>query len=209
MREHLAALDLDELADRSGVGIADIRTAAALVSGAGRGIAMWSMGLTHHAHGTDNIRALGNLVLARGWLGRPGGGLMPIRGHSNVQGVGSMGVAPGLKDAFARRAGEAPTRSTCRTRQGRTRTRPCRRPTTGGSTSRCWSAGTCGAAIRIRTWASEALRNVGLTVGLTTKLNPGHFHGRGRTSVLLPVLARDEEAQATTQESMFNYVRLS
>ena len=72
-----------------------------LISGARRGIVMWAMGLTHHAHGTDNIRALANLALARGWLGRPGSGLLPIRGHSNVQGVGSVGVTPALKEAFA------------------------------------------------------------------------------------------------------------
>jgi anaerobic selenocysteine-containing dehydrogenase len=58
-------------------------------------------------------------------------------------------------------------------------------------------------------WAAQAMQNIGTTVSLTTKLNPGHFHGNGRTAVILPVLARDEEQQATTQESMFNYVRLS
>jgi anaerobic selenocysteine-containing dehydrogenase len=48
-----------------------------------------------------------------------------------------------------------------------------------------------------------------VSITLTTKLNEGHVHGRGRTAIVLPVLARDEESQATTQESMFNYVRLS
>src|SRR5439155_12372293 len=47
------------------------------------------------------------------------------------------------------------------------------------------------------------------SISITTKLNAGHVHGRGRTAVVLPVLARDEETQATTQESMFNFVRLS
>jgi anaerobic selenocysteine-containing dehydrogenase len=58
-------------------------------------------------------------------------------------------------------------------------------------------------------WAGESLRRIGTTAYLTTKLNQGHVHGRGRTTLVLPVLARDEERQATTQESMFNYVRLS
>jgi hypothetical protein len=65
-----------------------------LVAGAQRGIIAWSMGITQHANGVDNVRAIINLALARGWVGRPGGGLLPIRGHSNVQGVGSVGVAP-------------------------------------------------------------------------------------------------------------------
>src|SRR5689334_56748 len=60
-----------------------------------------------------------------------------------------------------------------------------------------------------RAWAAAALRRVPTSVSITTKLNEGHVHGRGRTAILLPVLARDEETQATTQESMFNFVRLS
>src|SRR5207249_3098924 len=63
----------------------------------------WAMCLTHHAHGVDNVLALANLALARGWLGSPGAGLLPIRGHSNVQCVGSCGMTPGLKQAFAAR----------------------------------------------------------------------------------------------------------
>jgi len=58
-------------------------------------------------------------------------------------------------------------------------------------------------------WAAAALRRLALTVSITTKLNEGHVHGRGQTAVILPVLARDEESQCTTQESMFNFVRLS
>jgi anaerobic selenocysteine-containing dehydrogenase len=60
-----------------------------------------------------------------------------------------------------------------------------------------------------REWAGTALRRIGTTAYLTTKLNEGHVHGRGRSHVVLPVLARDEERQPTTQESMFNFVRLS
>jgi anaerobic selenocysteine-containing dehydrogenase len=58
-------------------------------------------------------------------------------------------------------------------------------------------------------WAGAALRRIGTTAHITTKLNAGHIHGRGRLNLLLPVFARDEELQPTTQESMFNYVRLS
>jgi len=81
------------------------------------------MGLTHHAHGTDNILALANLALARGWLGRPGAGLLPIRGHSNVQGVGSMGVSPLLKKSSAPDWNTC-TESTLECPPARTPTRP-------------------------------------------------------------------------------------
>jgi molybdopterin-dependent oxidoreductase alpha subunit len=58
-------------------------------------ILVWSMGITHHRYGSDNVRALVNLQLARGNVGRPHTGLMPIRGHSGVQGGAEMGAMPG------------------------------------------------------------------------------------------------------------------
>ena len=54
----------------------------------------WTMGITHHVHGVQNVQAIANLALMRGMVGRPGAGLLPLRGHSNVQGIGSMGVTP-------------------------------------------------------------------------------------------------------------------
>lgn len=59
---------------------------------------VWSMGLTQHAHGVDTIRALVNVGLARGIPGRPNRGLMPIRGHSGVQGGAEVGCVPGIEE---------------------------------------------------------------------------------------------------------------
>jgi len=179
-----------------------------LLASANSAVFMWAMGLTHHTHGVDNIRALANLAMSRGFLGTPGSGLMPIRGHSNVQGVGSVGVAPQLKEAFAK---------SLRDRYG------IAAPTTSGmDTYACMQAAHAG---RIDTalllggnlwgsnpdslWATDALSRIGTSISLTTKLNQGHFNGRAATTIILPVLARDEEPEATTQESMFNFVRLS
>jgi len=58
-------------------------------------VVVWSMGITQHSYGSDNVRALVNLQLARGNVGRPHTGLMPIRGHSGVQGGAEMGGMPG------------------------------------------------------------------------------------------------------------------
>src|SRR2546428_1564382 len=58
-------------------------------------IITWSMGITQHRYGSDNVRAIVNLQLARGNVGRPHTGLMPIRGHSGVQGGAEMGAMPG------------------------------------------------------------------------------------------------------------------
>ena len=60
----------------------------------------WTMGITHHEHGVQNVQAIANLAMMRGMLGRPHAGLLPVRGHSNVQGIGSVGVTPKLKDAI-------------------------------------------------------------------------------------------------------------
>ena len=61
------------------------------------------MGITHHLHGVENVQMIANLALLRGMVGRPHAGLMPIRGHSNVQGIGSVGVTPQLKQAMLER----------------------------------------------------------------------------------------------------------
>jgi anaerobic selenocysteine-containing dehydrogenase len=54
----------------------------------------WTMGITHHEHGVSGVQSIVNLALLRGMIGRPRAGLLPIRGHSNVQGIGSVGVTP-------------------------------------------------------------------------------------------------------------------
>ena len=54
----------------------------------------WTMGITHHVHGVENVQTIVNLALLRGMVGRPDAGLLPIRGHTNVQGMGSVGVTP-------------------------------------------------------------------------------------------------------------------
>ncbi|MBM4416418.1 MAG: FdhF/YdeP family oxidoreductase [Chloroflexi bacterium] len=202
------AADWDTLVAASGVPRADIEAAASLVARAERGIVAWAMGLTHHAHGVDNVLALTNVALARGWLGKPGAGLLPIRGHSNVQGVGSMGLAPALKEAFAA-ALEAAYGITVPREPGLDTYGSMLAAERGEIDAALLLGGNLFASNPDREWAGAALRRVPLTVSLTTKLNEGHVHGRGRTALVLPVRARDEEDQATTQESMFNFVRLS
>src|SRR5881398_546755 len=204
----LAASSWDELVQRSGVARAEIERAVTMLGEARRGVFCWAMGLTHHAHGVDNVLALANLALARGWLGRPGAGLLPIRGHSNVQGVGSVGVTPQLKAAFAARMEEVYGIPMART-AGLDTYASMAAAAEGRMRAAVLLGGNLFASNPDRMWAAAALRRLALTVSITTKLNEGHVHGRGQTAVILPVLARDEESQCTTQESMFNFVRLS
>lgn len=85
-------LPFDELERLSGASRADMERFAALYAASESAIFVWSMGLTQHPFGSDNVRAVINLALARGNVGREGAGLMPIRGHSGVQGGAEMGA---------------------------------------------------------------------------------------------------------------------
>ncbi len=202
------SLDWETIVRHSGVSRSTINRIADLYASAGGAVFAWAMGITHHHHGVANVQMIANLALMRGMVGRPGAGLLPIRGHSNVQGIGSVGVTPALKkavlDAMESELGV---------------TSP---PDAGLDTMGCMVAAAEG---RIRfglclggnlfgsnphsSFAAAALRSVDVMVYLSTTLNTGHILGRGKETIVLPVLARDEEPQATTQESMFNYVRLS
>ncbi|HEX6803045.1 MAG TPA: FdhF/YdeP family oxidoreductase [Terriglobales bacterium] len=89
------ALSWEDLERGSGLARADIFRFAEAFGKARSAIVVWSMGITQHRYGSDNVRALVNLQLAKGNVGRPHTGLMPIRGHSGVQGGAEMGGMPG------------------------------------------------------------------------------------------------------------------
>ena len=81
-----------DLERKSGTSHDDMARFAGMYAAADRAVIVWSMGITQHAHGSDNVAAIVNLALARGNVGRQGAGLMPIRGHSGVQGGAEMGA---------------------------------------------------------------------------------------------------------------------
>lgn len=207
VRHDLESSSWEDLLANAGLEKREIDAAVDALAGAKRGIFLWAMGLTQHVHGVDNVLALANLALARGWLGRPGCGLLPIRGHSNVQGVGSMGVTPQMKKAFAARMEEA---YGIRQEKGGLDTYGCMVAAEGGEIDACFLlGGNLFGSNPDREWAGRALRRIPMTISVTTKLNEHHVQALGDEMLVLPVLARDEEGQRTTQESMFNFVRLS
>jgi molybdopterin-dependent oxidoreductase alpha subunit len=112
VREMALASDWSNLAAQSGASVDDMRRFATLLVERPNTVLVWSMGLTQHAHGVDTIRALLNVGLARGLPGRPRRGLMPIRGHSGVQGGAEVGCVPGIdtttRDTWTRAWGFAP-----------------------------------------------------------------------------------------------------
>ncbi len=198
----------EQIESGSGVIRDEIRRIAEIYLRAKHAVFGWTMGITHHLHGTDNVKMIVNLALLRGMVGRPHAGLMPIRGHSNVQGMGSMGVTPALKQAllqrFEQRLGiqvpKSPGLDTmaCMEAAGRGEM----------DVAVCLGGNLYGSNPDAR-FAAEGLSRIGCIAYLTTTLNTGHAFGRGQETLVLPVLPRDEEQQSTTQESMFSFVRLS
>ncbi len=192
----------------SGVDRATISQAAELYLRSKGTVFGWTMGITHHEHGVENVRAIVNLALLRGMVGRPHAGLLPIRGHSNVQGVGSMGVAPNLKREILENL-ESLLGVTLPRSPGLD-TMACMRAAHAGQlrTAVCLGGNLFGSNPHA-TFAHEALSKLDFVAYLSTTLNTGHAWGTGRETLILPVKARDEEPEPTTQESMFNFVRLS
>lgn len=198
----------EEIVAKSGVTREEINAIAERYAAAKNVVFSWTMGITHHAHGVQNVQAIANLALLRGMAGQPGCGLLPIRGHSNVQGIGSMGVTPKLRDAVFERL-ETHFGVELPTTPGRD-TMACMEGAAAGDLKMGFClGGNLYGSNPDATFAAEALGKLDMLVYLSTTLNTGHAHGLARETIILPVLARDEEPEATTQESMFNYVRLS
>lgn len=168
----------------------------------------WAMGITHHIHGSENVESIVNLALLRGKIGRKYAGLLPLRGHSNIQGIGSIGVNPLLKKGIL---------------ENLENFWKVKMPSTPGmDTMSCMKAsydkkidlafilgGNLYNANPDARFTEEALNSIPAKIFLTTTLNHGHFYGVDGEVIILPVAARDEEIQKTTQESMFNFVRMS
>tara|TARA_A100001015_G_scaffold114965_1_gene127664 strand:- start:4088 stop:6325 length:2238 start_codon:yes stop_codon:yes gene_type:complete len=172
----------------------------------------WGMGVTHHKHGVENVEYISNIALLRGMIAKRYSGLLPLRGHSNVQGIGTIGVKPVLAKSIIQNIENHLGIDL-----------PSSEDSPGLDTLACIEAaahGNIDAALIMggnlyqatpgESWTREAFDKIPLKVFLTTTLNRGHISGLDNSeAIILPVAARDEERQATTQESMFNYVRMS
>lgn len=199
----------DEIEAITGLSQDEIADVAALYAHSERVVFAWGMGMTHHLHGVENVEAIANLAMLRGMLGKPGAGLLPLRGHSNIQGVGTMGVKPVLADDVFNALDTSLNITLPRTKG--MDTMACLQAAERGEIDNALMlGGNLYAAAPDSLWAEKALDSIPFKVFLTTTLNQGHVHGCDTSeSIIFPVLARDEEHDPTSQESMFNYVRLS
>lgn len=202
-------LHWSRIEQRTGLSQPAIEAIGQLYGEAEKCIFAWGMGLTHHQQGVATLEALVNLCLLRGQVGKAGAGLLPLRGHSNVQGMGSIGVKPALSAEVLNRL-EHQLGITAPTTEGMD-TMACLHAAHAGNIDMALVlGGNLLEAAPATDWAKAALERVGFKLFLTTTLNRGHLHACNQSEqLILPVCARDEECQATTQESMFSFVRLS
>jgi molybdopterin-dependent oxidoreductase alpha subunit len=209
LKADLDALSWDEITGICGIPKADIERVAARYASRQNVVFAWGMGMTHHLHGVANVEAIANLALLRGMIGKRYAGLLPLRGHSNVQGIGTIGVKPVVSEqVFA--AMETAFGIILPRDKGFDTMAGLQAAAHRNIDAAVIMGGNLWGATPDTDFSSRAMGAIGFKLFLTTTLNRGHVHGLGEgESLVLPVTARDEEWSPTTQESMFNYVRLS
>ncbi|WP_327684814.1 FdhF/YdeP family oxidoreductase [Streptomyces sp. NBC_00467] len=199
--------DWDETLAATGLDRAAIERALAMVLESKRTVVCWAMGLTQHKHSVATIREVVNFLLLRGNIGRPGAGVCPVRGHSNVQGDRTMGIferpAPAFLDALEREFGFAPPRH-----HGFDVVRSIRALRDGEAKVFFAMGGNFVGATPDTEVTEAAVRRARLTVHVSTKLNRSHAV-TGARALILPTLGRtDKDVQAggrqvvTVEDSM-------
>lgn len=205
----LARTSWEEITQTCGIDRQDIEQATQIYARSKKAVFAWGMGMTHHANGVENIEYIANLALLRGMIGRPGAGLLPLRGHSNVQGIGTIGVKPVLDNQIIAQI-ESELGVQLPTKTGLDTLATIKEAACGNMDAAVIMGGNLYAATPDSQIAKTALEKIGFKAFLTTTLNKGHLAGaESGETLILPVAARDEEWEPTTQESMFNFVRLS
>jgi molybdopterin-dependent oxidoreductase alpha subunit len=205
--ESVRAAHWGDLLEQSGVSKAHIEDAARIFIESERTIFCWAMGLTQHKNAVANIQEIVNLMLLRGQVGKPGAGLCPVRGHSNVQGDRTMGIWEQPTDAFLDKLGaefnfEPPRR------HGHDTVRAIQAMHAGQAKVFLALGGNFLSATPDTEYTADALRRCHLTAHVSTKLNRAHLI-TGRQALILPCLGRTEiDMQAggaqfvTTENSM-------
>ena len=188
---HLDQYSLEELADAAGIPIKQLVAAAEMMKDKKRIIICWAMGVTQQKNGVDTIKEMVNLILLKGALGKPGSGLCPVRGHSNVQGNRTMMIwekppewyLDKLKQVF----GFEPPR-----KHG-VDVVECIKAMHEGKIKVFFAmGGNFLSATPDTNYTAEAMRKLTLTVNVSTKLNRTHLV-HGEEAIIFPTLARSDK----------------
>ncbi|KFF11317.1 hypothetical protein IW15_16355 [Chryseobacterium soli] len=203
--------NLDELATLSGVAKEDLYKAAEMIASRKRIIVSWGMGLTQQPNGVDMIREILNILLLKGSIGKPGSGVCPVRGHSNVQGNRTMMIDEKPTDEqldrlekfygfkVPRKHGYDVVRAIKAIHEEKIKVMFC-------------MGGNFVSATPDTTYTAHALRKLNLLVSVSTKLNRGHLV-HGKEALILPTYGRSDkdivngEIQIVTTENSMGVVQ--
>ncbi len=176
-------------------------------------IISFGLGITQHQHGTQNVQQLVNLLLLKGNMGRPGAGICPLRGHSNVQGNRTVGItekpSEAMLERLEKRFGFVPPKDF-----GHAAIASMKAICDGSARALICLGGNFAVAMPEPQVTYEKIRQLDLTVHLATKLNRSHLLV-GRKSFVFPVLGRSEVdmqasgAQSVTVEDSMSMVHAS
>ncbi len=214
--EYLAdarTVDLDTVTEATGIARPQLERVAGMLASSQRTIVCWAMGITQHAHAVATIGEMTNLLLLRGMIGKPGAGVCPVRGHSNVQGDRTMGIWEKVPETFLtaldNRFGIISPR-----KHGYDTVNAIRAMRDGRASVFLAMGGNFASATPDTAVTEAALSTCALTVQVSTKLNRSHLM-HGRTALILPTLGRtdrdlvDGRKQVVSVEDSMSMVHLS
>ena len=206
---HIENTSWENITSTCGVSQTEIRTAADIIVNSPKVVFAWAMGITQQKNGVDNIYSIVNTALMTGNIGREGTGVMPIRGHSNVQGFGSMGVTVRLKTEIQQALEKLLGRSLSKVKGYDTHALIEAADAGKVDTLICIGGNLYGANPDSNK-VKRALNKIETIIYLATKPNLGHFHGLAhKNTIIIPVFNRFENPHKTTVESGNNFVRLN
>ncbi|MDT7723150.1 MAG: hypothetical protein QOE94_4161, partial [Mycobacterium sp.] len=197
--EHVAQISWPEILMTTGLGRDEIEQVVDRVLASKKIIVCWAMGITQQKYGVATIREIVNFLMLRGNLGRPGAGVCPVRGHSNVQGDRTMGIwermPQSFLDALGREFGFTPP-----AKHGLDAVNSIRAMRDGHAKVFVGFAGNFVRATPDSELTEHAMRTCRLTAHVSTKLNRSHAVC-GDTALILPTLGRtDRDLQATGEQ---------
>ncbi|MDV7351587.1 FdhF/YdeP family oxidoreductase [Rhodococcus oxybenzonivorans] len=197
--DHIRRVDLGTVVDATGLTIEQLHDTAQALIESNATIICWAMGLTQQTHGVATIEEAVNLLLMRGMIGKPGAGVCPVRGHSNVQGDRTMGIWEKMPESFLA-ALDTEFGITSPREHGLDAVDSIRAMRERRASVFMAMGGNFVSATPDTDVTEAALRNCSLTVQVSTKLNRSHLV-HGRTALILPSLGRtDKDVQATGKQ---------
>ena len=206
---HAQNISWETITKTCGLSQEEIEEVAYAIGKSDKVVFAWAMGITQHSNGVDNVKSIANTALITGNAGKLGAGTMPIRGHSNVQGFGSMGVTIRLSEPIKQALKEIIGQPVSETKGYSARGLITAAYHDKVDSLFCLG-GNLYAANPDLTEAKQALSKIETIFYVATKANLGHFHGLAQENTLiLPVFNRFENPHRTTTESGNNFVRLN